>query len=567
MLSRRHALLFQVDPLATRDTEAEGRGAQVYKARLRASGEQVAVKVQRPRVLEAISRDLFVLRSLAGLAQRLPAVHSDLVELLDTWATRFFDELDYVQEGKNQVRFANDMKALKNVTVPRVYTELTSQKVLTTSWVEGEKLSESRAPDLSLLVTTALNCYLIQLLESGFLHADPHPGNLLRTPDGKLCILDFGLMTEVTVDQRYALIDYISHLVNSDFERVAEDLVVLGFVPPELVDPEKTAAVVPQLTKVLGQLVQGGGAKNINVAQVTDDLAKMAEDYVFVIPPYFALILRAFGVLEGIGLDNDPDYAIVEQCYPYISKRLLTDDNPRARAALRYFLYGKEDRLDVARIESVAAGFQTFRELMAPPVVVDPAARQALMLVFSPGGSYVQELLLTELVRTVDALSREAQVELWDFFASRSLLPIPAPLLAPGTYPLLPGLFWGLVRGEWRTARLSVGDQQALSTVRRIWALLEPQLERPDSPADFAELAREVGPVVRDMLPGITTAAQRFVVMLAQRQALRLADDLDGSNSVAEWERDPAAIARSIRPPRVFRQAALRQQELAGRAA
>ena len=72
----------------------------------------------------------------------------------------------------------------------------------------------------------------------------------------------------MTVDQQYALLEYISHIVNNDYARVAEDLVVLGFVPPELVDPEKTAAVVPQLSKVLGQLVQGGGARNVNVAQV-----------------------------------------------------------------------------------------------------------------------------------------------------------------------------------------------------------------------------------------------------------------------------------------------------------
>jgi aarF domain-containing kinase len=68
--------------------------------------------------------------------------------------------------------------------------------VLTSAWVVGEKLSESDA-DLLPMITTAMNCYLVQLLESGFLHADPHPGNLLKTPDGRLCVLDFGLMTQV----------------------------------------------------------------------------------------------------------------------------------------------------------------------------------------------------------------------------------------------------------------------------------------------------------------------------------------------------------------------------------
>lgn len=76
---------------------------------------------------------------------------------------------------------------------------------------------------------------------------------------------------QVTEDQRYSLIEYISHLVNSDYARVAEDLVRLGFVPPDMEDPAKTAAVVPQLSKVLGQLVQGGGARKINIQEVCSD--------------------------------------------------------------------------------------------------------------------------------------------------------------------------------------------------------------------------------------------------------------------------------------------------------
>eukprot|EP00850_Spirogloea_muscicola_P000970 SM000003S11215 [mRNA] locus=s3:1611199:1615417:+ [translate_table: standard] len=552
---------------------------QVYKAKLVQNGETVAVKVQRPGVLEGIARDLYVLRIAADWLRYLPNNHSDLVAVLDNWALRFFDELDYVQEGKNQMRFIEDMKSLANITVPTVYPNLTTRRVLTTGWVEGEKLSESKAEDLTQLVTTALNCYLIQLLESGFLHADPHPGNLLRTPEGKLCVLDFGLMTEVTEDQRYALITYISHLVNSDFARVAEDLVILGFVPPELVDPNKTAAVVPALSKVLGQLIQGGGAKNVNIAQISDDLAKMAGEYVFVIPPYFALILRAFGVLEGIGLDNDPNYAIVNECYPYMSKRLLTDDNPKAREALRYFLYGPNNQLDVKRVESLAAGFQTFRQLMTPvapspasPTLsknidrayrpakalppsrksLDPTAQQALLLVFAPEGSYLQELLLTELVRAVDALSREAMAELWSYFASRSIIPLST---LPGSWPVpLPGMMFGMARGTWPVARLSDDDQRALGIVRSIWNLLEPHLNQSGgTQGGVGSIAGEMFPLLRDILPGATTFAQRFALMLLQRQALRFADDLDGRRSVAEWEKDPAASARLIKPSPLLR--------------
>ncbi|CAI5484720.1 unnamed protein product [Closterium sp. Yama58-4] len=500
---------------------------QVYRARVRATGEDVAVKVQRPEVREDICCDLLLLRALAQVASALPGVHTDLAEVLDSFSSRFWDELDYQKEGANATRFREDMERLRNVVVPRVLTDLTSTRVLTTEWVQGEKLSDAQTADVSSLVTLALNCYLIQLLETGFLHADPHPGNLLRTVDGKLCILDFGFMTEVTEPQRYALVSYISHLLSADYERVAQDLVVLGFVPPDLVDEEKTRSVVPQLARVMSQITQGGGARNINFGQVAEDLSSMAQDYVFVIPSYFALILRAFGTLEGIGLDRDPSYSTLQECYPYIAKRLLTDDSPRARAVLRDFLYGSGDRLDVART------------------------------VLAPEGSYVQELVLTEMARTVDAMSREALAALWSTLVTRTLLPVPAQLQQPGTYPLpllLPGAVLGMVSGDWRTASLSDDDVEALGTLRRLWTLLAPQLRSmepvggPSSPAEALSFFREAAPLMFSVLPGAATTATRFLVMLLQRQLLRLADDLDGGDSVQQWEADPYSLARSIRP-------------------
>ncbi|KAI5068073.1 hypothetical protein GOP47_0016418 [Adiantum capillus-veneris] len=484
---------------------------QVYKAKLKDTGDIVAVKVQRPGVLEGICRDLYILRIGARLAQSIPNVRSNLVALLDNWAFRFFDELDYIREGENAIQFAKNMESLPNIVVPAVYMQYTSRKVLTTQWVEGEKLSDSKAGDLLQLVKVALNCYLMQLLESGFLHADPHPGNLLRTQNGSLCVLDYGLMTQITSDQKYAFIEYISHLVNADYGLVAEDLVKLGFVPPELVDPEKTVSVVPQLSRVLGELVQGGGAQKINFQQVIEDLSAMSRDYVFVIPPYFALILRTFSVLEGIGLAADPDYAIVQDCYPYLCKRLITDDSPRTRAALKYFVYAGKEQLDVTRAESLITGFQTFQSLTtlntsksgdksrsAQPSV-DLAAKQVLALVFSPNGSYLQELLLTELVRVVDALSRDAVAEIWQYFASRALISLPPALKAPKSWPIpLPGLFFG----SSRVATLSPEDQQSLEAVKRLWVLLEPQIIQRPSRLEMREAAGSMLPLMSDLFPG-----------------------------------------------------------------
>ena len=170
---------------------------QVDKAVLRSTGETVAVKVQRPFVLETVSLDLFLLREAAELVAKLKLGRTDFVALLDEFAPRFYGELDYVNECDNGLKFAQIMQNITQVVVPKAYPALTTRRVHTAEWIEGQKLSQSAAGDVSSLVAVGMIAYLTQLLESGFFHADPHPGNMLRTPDGRLAILDFGLMTQV----------------------------------------------------------------------------------------------------------------------------------------------------------------------------------------------------------------------------------------------------------------------------------------------------------------------------------------------------------------------------------
>ena len=125
--------------------------------------------------------------------------------------------------------------------------------MLTQEWVNGRKLTDITAdpttgPLRAKLVQTLLNSYMVQFLETGFLHADPHPGNFMLMPDGRLCILDYGMMTTISEDQRVAFIEYIAHLSARDYDKTLQDLVNLGFVPPELAnDPVNRAIVVPVL--------------------------------------------------------------------------------------------------------------------------------------------------------------------------------------------------------------------------------------------------------------------------------------------------------------------------------
>jgi aarF domain-containing kinase len=139
---------------------------QVYKGRLKENGDLVAVKVQRPYVLETVTVDLFVIRKLGLALRKFPQVSIDVVGLVDEWAARFFEELDYVNEGENGTRFAEMMKKdLPQVVVPKTYSKYTSRKVLTTSWIDGEKLSQSKESNVGELVNVGVICYLKQVID------------------------------------------------------------------------------------------------------------------------------------------------------------------------------------------------------------------------------------------------------------------------------------------------------------------------------------------------------------------------------------------------------------------
>merc|ERR1719502_2362980 len=142
------------------------------------------------------------------------------------------------------------------------------------------------------------------------------------------------------------MIEAISHLIHRDYEAIVEDFVTLDFIP----EGTDLKPIIPVLGRVFDQALEGGGAKNINFQELAADLAQITFDYPFRIPPYFALIIRAIGVLEGIALVGDPDFALVDEAYPYLSKRLLTSNDDRLRATFRYMVYGREGVFDADRL-------------------------------------------------------------------------------------------------------------------------------------------------------------------------------------------------------------------------
>lgn len=141
-------------------------------------------------MLETVSLDLFIFRKFGSIFKG----GLNVVALLDEFAFRFMEELDYEKECANGIAIKKQMSNLPNIKIPGCFPALTTRRVHTAEWCEGEKLSQSNANDITELVNLGVLAYLSMLLNHGNFHADPHPGNMLRSPEGELIILDFGLM-------------------------------------------------------------------------------------------------------------------------------------------------------------------------------------------------------------------------------------------------------------------------------------------------------------------------------------------------------------------------------------
>jgi len=319
---------------------------QVYKATL-TTGETVAVKVQRPRIEELIALDMHILRSIAVPAKDIFKLNTDLVGIVDEWGKGFVKEVDYRQEAANSEAFMAAIAATPldgKVFSPPVISNASTRRILTTAWVDGDRLEVIPKDEQRAALKLSMLAYLTMMLETPLLHADPHPGNLRRTADNRLCILDWGLITELEPDLQGAMIQHVAHLTSRDYERVPGDLVRLGFIAAGKEASATESGVVEVLAGVYSRWAMGGGAAKIDVAAVVSDLQKLSRDYgnIFQVPPYFSYIAKAFGVIEGIGLVTDPDYAIVGECMPYIAQRLLTRCDAASGAALRSFVYGAD---------------------------------------------------------------------------------------------------------------------------------------------------------------------------------------------------------------------------------
>lgn len=305
---------------------------QVYQANLKSDNpgsrqKKVAIKVQRPDMMEKVSLDLFLLHNYGRfldfafdiLTKQVP-FH---VDFIDCFATGSYNELDYEKEAANQMFFKDEFSKRKSkVHIPSVHSNLTSRRVITTDWVDGVKLASAPKNQIRDLIPVGVELFLTQLLDIGAFHADPHPGNLYVTKDGTLSLLDFGLCVDIDIQSRYAMTTAIVHLLNGDFDTlIASDAKHLGFLPMDL----DTTELKPILAKILTEgLLESGSnlkARKKKLLDISNELNEVFFHYPFSVPPFFALITRGLGLLEGIALSGDPDFDIFQASYPYARRR------------------------------------------------------------------------------------------------------------------------------------------------------------------------------------------------------------------------------------------------------
>lgn len=291
---------------------------QVHKARLK-SGEEVVVKVQRPGLHQLFTIDLAILKQITRYFQNHPrwGKGRDWMGIYEECSRILWQEADYLNEGRNADTFRRNFRGVDWVKVPRVYWRYTSPRVLTLEYLPGIKISnyealEAAGLDRKRLARLGARAYLQQVLNDGFFHADPHPGNLAVAPDGSLIFYDFGMMGTLKANVKEKLVEMLFAITEKNADKVIAALVDLG----ALQMPEDPSSVRRALQFLLDNFVDKPFEEQ-SISQISEELYEIAYDQPFRFPATFTFVMRAFSTLEGVGKGLDPDFNFMEVAQPF----------------------------------------------------------------------------------------------------------------------------------------------------------------------------------------------------------------------------------------------------------
>ena len=325
---------------------------QVHKAQLH-SGPEVVVKVQRPGLRKLFEIDLQILKGIARYFQNHPkwGRGRDWMGIYEECCRILWLEIDYLHEGRNADTFRRNFSNCDWVQVPRVYWRYAAPRVLTLEYLPGIKIShyealEAAGIDRKLIAQLGAKAYLRQLLNDGFFHADPHPGNIAVSADGSLIFYDFGMMGQIQSNVREGLMETLYGVASKDGQRIMDSLINLG----ALVPTGDMSPVRRSIQYMLDNFMDKPFEEQ-SVSAITDDLYDIAYDQPFRFPATFTFVMRAFSTIEGVGRGLDPEFNFMEVAQPF-AMQLMTNGNGSDATSSIFNELGRQ----AAQVSSTALG-------------------------------------------------------------------------------------------------------------------------------------------------------------------------------------------------------------------
>jgi len=322
--------------------------AQVHKARMR-DGTQVAVKIQRPDIKKVMELDLAILHDLAHFAEEHVAEVSGAnpIGLVKEFSVTLRKELDFTNEADNAIRFRKQFEGNPAIKVPEIYSELSTSRVLTMDFLAGLSISDPEALrhagiDPSALAWSVTDLIYQQVLDYGFFHGDPHPGNMCVLPGGVIGLIDYGMMGSFTPSARSSIAQLLAGLAQEDHKAVMSAIL-------DVTEERFTAEPTKMLAEVetFSELHLSQSLKDINLSKVLSKLLELLRHNRLRMKGSFYLGIKSLAQVEAIGRGLDTDLNFIAQGEPY-ARRMIEGkfDLPHITQVLRSFLMGSFDFLE-----------------------------------------------------------------------------------------------------------------------------------------------------------------------------------------------------------------------------
>ena len=336
---------------------------QAHAAKL-PDGTEVVVKIRRPGVVESVNEDLEILKELAATASRHLefADQYDLAGLVEEFSQTLRSELDYIREGHSAERFAENFANDPCIHVARVFWDFTTSRVLTLERIRGIKINDLAALDKQgtnrrWLAQYATNVVLKMVCEDGFFHADPHPGNFFIEPNGTIGLIDFGMVGVLDDRTQELLADLLIAINQQDADRLVDVFLDLG-VTRKRIDRALVRRDIEKLLSTYWGLPLG----ELKVSALLNDVFAVMRRHHMHLPANLALLLKTVIMIEGLGVNLDPDFHLTNSLAPYTEQLVLRQYSPFrwirsfGRASLDLAKLGVELPQQLRRIVGAAEG-------------------------------------------------------------------------------------------------------------------------------------------------------------------------------------------------------------------